>query len=36
MGDGVQVGDVVVAQDFLQHDMDAFDLFGSGFAGLGI
>ena len=27
LGDGVQVGDVVVAQDFLQHDMDASPLF---------
>ncbi|MBS0391996.1 MAG: 5'-methylthioadenosine/adenosylhomocysteine nucleosidase [Proteobacteria bacterium] len=27
LGEGVQVGDVVVAQDFLQHDMDASPLF---------
>ena len=27
LGDGVQVGDVVVAQDFLQHDMDASPIF---------
>ena len=27
VGDGVQVGDVVVAQDYLQHDMDASPLF---------
>lgn len=27
LGDGVQVGDVVVAQDYLQHDMDASPLF---------
>jgi len=27
MGDGVQVGDVVVAQDTLQHDMDASPIF---------
>ncbi|WP_026432216.1 5'-methylthioadenosine/adenosylhomocysteine nucleosidase [Paracidovorax oryzae] len=27
MGDGVQVGDVVVAHDYLQHDMDASPLF---------
>jgi len=27
LGDGVQVGDVVVARDFLQHDMDASPIF---------
>ncbi len=27
LGDGVQVGDVVVAHDYLQHDMDASPLF---------
>ena len=27
VGEGVQVGDVVVAQDFVQHDMDASPLF---------
>lgn len=27
IGDGVQVGDVVVASDYLQHDMDASPLF---------
>ncbi|WP_394790436.1 5'-methylthioadenosine/adenosylhomocysteine nucleosidase [Rhodoferax sp.] len=27
VGDGVQVGDVVVARDFVQHDMDAAPLF---------
>ena len=27
LGDGVNVGDVVVAQDYLQHDMDASPLF---------
>ncbi|WP_342721079.1 5'-methylthioadenosine/adenosylhomocysteine nucleosidase [Acidovorax sp. FHTAMBA] len=27
VGDGVNVGDVVVAQDYLQHDMDASPLF---------
>ncbi|MDD2544705.1 MAG: 5'-methylthioadenosine/adenosylhomocysteine nucleosidase [Burkholderiaceae bacterium] len=27
VGDGVQVGDLVVAQDYLQHDMDASPLF---------
>jgi adenosylhomocysteine nucleosidase len=27
MGDGVQVGDVVVATDFLQHDLDVSPLF---------
>ena len=27
VGEGVQVGDVVVAQDYLQHDMDASPLF---------
>lgn len=27
IGDGVQVGDVVVARDYLQHDMDASPLF---------
>lgn len=27
LGDGVQVGDVVVAEDYLQHDMDASPLF---------
>ncbi|RYF08078.1 MAG: 5'-methylthioadenosine/adenosylhomocysteine nucleosidase [Comamonadaceae bacterium] len=27
VGDGVQVGDVVVASDYLQHDMDASPLF---------
>lgn len=27
LGDGVRVGDVVVAQDFVQHDMDASPLF---------
>lgn len=27
LGEGVQVGDVVVAQDFLQHDMDASPIF---------
>jgi adenosylhomocysteine nucleosidase len=27
LGDGVQVGDVVVAREFLQHDMDASPLF---------
>ena len=27
LGPGVQVGDVVVAQDFLQHDLDASPLF---------
>ena len=27
VGDGVHVGDVVVAQDYLQHDMDASPLF---------
>ena len=27
LGDGVQVGDVVVATDFVQHDMDASPLF---------
>ena len=27
LGDGVQVGDVVVAQDFLQHDMDVSPIF---------
>lgn len=27
VGDGVQVGDVVVAQDYVQHDMDASPLF---------
>lgn len=27
LGDGVQVGDVVVAGDFLQHDMDASPIF---------
>ncbi len=27
VGDGVQVGDVVVAHDYLQHDMDASPLF---------
>lgn len=27
LGDGVNVGDVVVADDFLQHDMDASPLF---------
>lgn len=27
VGSGVQVGDVVVAQDFVQHDMDASPLF---------
>jgi adenosylhomocysteine nucleosidase len=27
VGDGVQVGDVVVAQDYVQHDMDASPIF---------
>ena len=27
LGDGVNVGDVVVAQDYLQHDMDASPIF---------
>ncbi|RZL64941.1 MAG: 5'-methylthioadenosine/adenosylhomocysteine nucleosidase [Variovorax sp.] len=27
LGDGVEVGDIVVAKDFLQHDMDASPLF---------
>ncbi len=27
VGDGIQVGDVVVAQDYLQHDMDASPIF---------
>jgi len=27
MGDGVQVDDVVVAQDYVQHDMDASPIF---------
>ena len=27
VGDGVRVGDVVVAQDYVQHDMDASPLF---------
>jgi adenosylhomocysteine nucleosidase len=27
LGDGVNVGDVVVAQDYIQHDMDASPLF---------
>ncbi len=27
LGDGVQVGDVVVAQDFIQHDLDVSPLF---------
>lgn len=27
IGDGVQVGDVVVARDYLQHDMDASPIF---------
>ena len=27
VGDGVNVGDVVVAQDYIQHDMDASPLF---------
>ena len=27
VGDGVQVGDVVVAHDYVQHDMDASPLF---------
>ncbi|MDO9404212.1 MAG: 5'-methylthioadenosine/adenosylhomocysteine nucleosidase [Polaromonas sp.] len=27
LGEGVQVGDVVVAEDFLQHDMDASPIF---------
>jgi adenosylhomocysteine nucleosidase len=27
LGDGVQVGDVVVARDFMQHDMDVSPLF---------
>jgi len=27
LGEGVQVGDVVVATDFLQHDLDVSPLF---------
>jgi adenosylhomocysteine nucleosidase len=27
LGDGVHVGDIVVAQDFVQHDMDSSPLF---------
>jgi Nucleoside phosphorylase len=30
VGAGVQVGDVVVAQDYVQHDMDASPLFAAG------
>lgn len=34
VGEGVNVGDVVVAQDYIQHDMDASPLSALGAAGL--
>ena len=40
VGEGVQVGDVVVAHDYVQHDMDVSPLFerwlGPGYPGVGL